>query len=100
MKPRRAAPMSWNRLTPRRYSWRAVSRSATPRCHPSTSASDQIQAMDAAQTAPSSPRHGSRTASRGPWTTTAAATARAAGVPGPTWGSQSAYSGAQSTYSE
>ncbi|KND38909.1 hypothetical protein IQ64_37725 [Streptomyces stelliscabiei] len=81
----------------RRYSYLVVSRTAIPRCQPSISASGHVHAIAAPQAAPSSARHGSRAATRGPYATTATPTTRAAGVPGPTWGPQSAYRGGQPT---
>lgn len=88
VKSRSVAGMSWKRSMTWRYSYRVVSRRAMPRCQPSTSASEKVQAVPAAQTASSSRRHGSRAARAGPYATTATATAIAAGVPGPRCGAQ------------
>jgi hypothetical protein len=90
VKPRSAAPTSSNRPISRRYSYRLVSRRATPRCQPSTSASDHVQAIAVAQAVSSSRRQGSRAASGGPQTMTATATSSAAALPGPRWGAQRA----------
>lgn len=98
VKSRSVAPTSSNRSMTRRYSYDVVRRPAMPRCQPSTSASEKVHAADAAHTAGSSRRHRSRSATPGPYVMTSTATAIAAGVPGPTWGSQWAYRGAQSTY--
>ena len=84
VKSRSVAGMSWKRSMTCRYSYLVVSRTAIPRCQPSISASDHVHAMAAPQAAPSSARHGSRAATRGPYATTATATTSAAGVPGPT----------------
>lgn len=58
--------MCVNRSMTLRYSFLFVSRFATPRCQPSTRASDQIQAIDAAKATGVSARQDSRSASTGP----------------------------------
>ena len=77
VKSRRAAGMSWKRLTGSmtwRYSYLVVSRRAIPRCHPSTRASENVHAMAVPQAVHSSARQGSRAARSGPYATTATAT--------------------------
>lgn len=64
-----------------------------PRYQPSIRAREKIQASAVAQAVRSRRRQGRRSASAGPYATTAAATVRAAGVPGPTCGFQEARSG-------
>ncbi|CAM5630918.1 hypothetical protein STENM223S_07576 [Streptomyces tendae] len=86
VKSRRTAGTSCQRSITVRYSWRVVSRPATPVRQPSTRASDQVQASAPPHTASSSGRHGSRAATPGPYATTATATASTAGVPGPRCG--------------
>ncbi|MDQ0956746.1 hypothetical protein QFZ66_000624 [Streptomyces sp. B4I13] len=66
VKSRRVAGMSWKRSMTRRYSCRVVSRPAIPRCQPSTSAREQIQAVAAPHVVQSSVRHRSRAATAGP----------------------------------
>ena len=69
----------------RRYSWRAVSRPAKPRCQPSIIASENAQAHEVAQVVRVSARHGSRWATVGPHSTAQAPMAIAGTVPHPTW---------------
>jgi hypothetical protein len=66
VKPRRVGPRCWKRGTVLTYSCGVLSRPAMPRCQPSISASDQVQAMAAAHADPSRVRHDSRAASAGP----------------------------------
>src|SRR6478752_5339257 len=68
-----------------RYSWRAVSLPAKPRCHPSTMARLKAHPQDTAHDTQGSHRHGRRCASDGPHSTAAAPIAIAGTVPGPTW---------------
>ena len=69
----------------RRYSWRAVSRPAKPRCQPSIIASENAHAQDVAHVANVSARHGSRCAMVGPHSTAAMPMTTAGTVPHPTW---------------
>lgn len=62
--PRSIAGTSWTPATSLRYSSLVVSRPAKPRCQPSTSASDTIQATAAAYPIVSSRRHSRSAASR------------------------------------
>lgn len=102
VKSRRAAGMSWKRFTGEmtwRYSYRVVRRRATPRSQPSISARENVHTVVVAHTAASSFRQGSRAARRGPYATTATATATEAAVPGPACGPQCPYNGAALTNS-
>ena len=69
----------------RRYSWRAVSRPAKPRCQPSIMASENAHAHDVAHVVSVSARHGSRCATVGPHSTAATPIRIAGTVPHPTW---------------
>ncbi len=69
----------------RRYSWRAVSRPAKPRCQPSIIASENAHTQDVAHVANVSARHGSRCAMDGPHSTAAMPMTIAGTVPHPTW---------------
>ena len=69
----------------RRYSWRAVSRPAKPRCQPSIIASENAHAHDVAHVASVRARHGSRCATVGPHSTAATPIRIAGPVPHPTW---------------
>ena len=55
----------------RRYSWRAVSRPAKPRCQPSIMASENAHAHDVAHVVNVRTRHGNRCATAGPHSTAA-----------------------------
>ena len=69
----------------RRYSWRAVSRPAKPRCQPSIMASENAHRQDVAHVASVRARHGSRCATVGPHSTAATPIRIAGPVPHPTW---------------
>ena len=69
----------------RRYSWRAVSLPAKPRCQPSIMASENAHAHDVAHVTHVSARHGSRCAIAWPHSTAATPMRIAGTVPQPTW---------------
>ena len=82
---RTASGMSVTVGTWRRYSWRAVSRPAKPRCQPSIIASENAHAHAVAQVTHGTQRHGSRCATAWPHSTAAAPITMAGTVPHPTW---------------
>src|SRR5947199_23698 len=81
-----------------RYSACGVNRVAIPRDHPSTNARDTVHKRQTRYPDTANRCHGRRWASPGPYRITASATTTANGVPGPTCGSQTAYSGAASAW--
>ena len=69
----------------RRYSWRAVSLPANPRCQPSIMASEKAHAQAVAHVTHGSARHGSRRAIAWPHRIAATPMTIAGTVPQPTW---------------
>lgn len=91
--PRRKSPTEPILGRSCRYSLGSVSRSTHPRRQPSTNASDVVQATAVSQPTTISTGQRMTIASRRAATAATTASTRAAGVPGPTWGSHFPISG-------